>query len=436
MADTATRLAKWADRLVPSEIELQMAGRALTDTVAVAMAGLAEPVAGLLDQAPEAERWATIAHVLDYDDLHIPSTSHISVVCVPATLVAGSSARAYLAGAGVMARVGRILGWPHYSAGWHATGTAGALGAAVCAGVGYGLDQAGLSRAIALAVPGAGGVQRAFGTMGKSLQVGFAAGAGVRAAQLARAGATADTSAVDQWLALLRGRPADPARVDGELTDPAAIPGGLAIKVFPCCYALQRPICALAQLGRLDPAAVQRIEVRTPAAAVQPLIHHQPDNGLQGKFSLEYGIAAALLDQRTGFASFTDEAVRRPSAQQLLRRVTAEHPGPAAEHPGTGPAAEHPGASPAAGLAGDDDLLAGTFEADVYLIDGSCRQVSLAAPLGSPSRPLTAGGLRDKVADCCGDRAADVLAADWQTALPLLRDAYQRRLSHDRQRSP
>ncbi len=38
-------------------------------------------VAGL----PAAARWAAQAHVLDYDDLHLPSTTHISTVCVPAS---------------------------------------------------------------------------------------------------------------------------------------------------------------------------------------------------------------------------------------------------------------------------------------------------------------------------------------------------------------
>jgi 2-methylcitrate dehydratase PrpD len=412
MQDTATRLAAWVQSLTPSSSERQAADVALLDTVAVAVAGMDQPVAALVEDAPEAARWATIAHVLDYDDLHVPSTTHVSVVCVPATLATSGSAHAYLAGAGVMARVGRILGWPHYSAGWHATCTAGALGAAVSAGVAYGLDQDGLARAMALALPGAGGVQRVFGTMGKSLQVGFAVASGVRAAQLARAGATVDTSALEQWLALMRGTPVDAATVEAELSDPAAIPGGVATKVYPCCYALQRPICAMARLRPIDPATVQCIEVRTPLASVQPLIHHEPTTGLAAKFSLEYAVAAALLDARTGFASFTDEAVRRPAAQQLLRRVTH---------------VEACAGNPAAPAPEGTDLLTGSFEGDVHFVDGSCRQVSLVAPLGSPSHPMTVHDLRDKVADCCGDHAEDVLQAGWRTALPLLRDIQARR---------
>ncbi len=55
-----------------------------------------------------------------------------------------------------------------------------------------------------------------------------------------------------------------------------------------------------------------------------PLIHHRPDTGLEGKFSLEYAAAAALLDRYPGFASFTDDAVRRPDARRLAGLVEAD----------------------------------------------------------------------------------------------------------------
>jgi hypothetical protein len=58
--------------------------------------------------------------------------------------------------------------------------------------VALGLPAERIAAAMALAVPAAGGVQRAFGTDAKSLQVGFAVDAGIRAARLAAAGAQAD----------------------------------------------------------------------------------------------------------------------------------------------------------------------------------------------------------------------------------------------------
>ena len=221
----------------------ELARRALVDTVAVTLAAADDPVAAWTAGSDAALRWAAVGHVLDFDDVHLPSTSHVSVVCVPATLACGGGAREYLAAAGVMARLGAALGWEHYRSGWHATCTAGAPAAAVAAGLALGLDSAGLARAMALAVPAAGGVQRAFGTAAKSLQVGFAAAAGVRAAHLAAAGASADPAALDQWFGLVGGSGA--VDLDGPL-----VPEGLAVKLHPCCYALQRPISAPARCRR------------------------------------------------------------------------------------------------------------------------------------------------------------------------------------------
>ncbi|WP_216311837.1 MmgE/PrpD family protein, partial [Streptomyces nanshensis] len=142
-------LADWAAAFAPDDADRELAARALTDTVAVTLAASGDPVATMTSGLPEAARWATTGHVLDFDDVHLPSTSHISVVCVSAALACGGGARAYLAGAGVMARLGTALGWRHYGKGWHTTCTAGAPAAAVAAGVALGLDADGLRRAMA-----------------------------------------------------------------------------------------------------------------------------------------------------------------------------------------------------------------------------------------------------------------------------------------------
>ncbi|MCU1657578.1 MAG: hypothetical protein JWO57_2234, partial [Pseudonocardiales bacterium] len=199
-------IADWAFQLRPDDCDIELAQRALVDTVAVALAASDEPVVQMTTGLPEPLRWAAIGHALDFDDVHLPSSSHVSVVCVNATLSVGGGAREYLAAAGAMARIGTALGWPHYSEGWHTTCTAGAPAAAIGAGLALGLDVAGLARAMALAIPGAGGLQRAFGTAGKALQVGFATDAGVRAARLVAAGATAAPAVLDDWFRLMGGR--------------------------------------------------------------------------------------------------------------------------------------------------------------------------------------------------------------------------------------
>jgi hypothetical protein len=125
----ASALADWAISLDPTEDDLALADRALKDTVAVAVAARDHRILDVAARLGDAGRWAAASHVIDFDDLHMESTAHISTVCVPVALATGGGAPAYLAGAGVMARLGVALGWRHYSAGWHATTTSGALAA-------------------------------------------------------------------------------------------------------------------------------------------------------------------------------------------------------------------------------------------------------------------------------------------------------------------
>jgi 2-methylcitrate dehydratase PrpD len=408
MTSTARMLAQWAHDLEPTATDLALADRSLLDTVAVTLAARDHPVTKIAGSLSEAGRWAAAGHVLDFDDLHMPSTTHVSAVCVPTALAARGGAQAYLAAAGVMARLGTALGWQHYSAGWHATCTAGAPAAAAGAAVALGLDSGQIATAIAIAVPAAGGLQRSFGTDAKSLQVGFAVEAGLRAATLAADGASADDAVLDAWLPLVgaartgagHGLDSSDVNTGGLDMGGPAVPDGLAIKIYPCCYALQRPISALTELAgtaRLDPADVRRIVLRTPEATVVPLIHHRPDTGLQGKFSLEYAAAAALLDRYPGFASFTDDAVRRDAARRLAAMVETTL------------------------VPGGDWLLDGQLEVRIYTGNDRVHDAVLAFPPGSPARPPTAEQLSAKLADCLTGLDTDWSTWTWQNAADVLR---------------
>ena len=89
----ARHLGGWAAGLVPAPEDLALATRALRDTLAVTIAAGNDPVRAIVADSPEPLRRASIGHVLDYDDLHVPSTAHISVVCVPAVLACRGDAR-------------------------------------------------------------------------------------------------------------------------------------------------------------------------------------------------------------------------------------------------------------------------------------------------------------------------------------------------------
>ena len=156
--------------------------------------------------------------------------------------------------------------------------------------------------------------------------------------------------------------------------------------------------------------------LRTPEATVVPLIHHRPESGLQGKFSLEYAAAAALLDSYAGFGSFTDEAVRRAEARRLVGAVeTKLDPG-------------------------GDWLLDGELEAEVHTADGAVLRTRQKYPPGSPARPPTPDQLAAKLADCvagldtgpgrmdlgeCGGHAAEVAAVPDELSIDELNEDEQ-----------
>jgi 2-methylcitrate dehydratase PrpD len=289
--------------------------------------------------------------------------------------------------------VGTLLGWRHYQAGWHTTATAGVIGAAVAGATARGLTAEQTAAAIALSVSAASGVQRAFGSDAKPLQVGMATAAGLQAAELAAAGAQPDLDALDAWLPLVQA--SCRSVPDGE----ESIPGGLAVKIFPCCYALQRPIFAVREIARhqrLNPEDIVRIEITAPESTVKPLIHDRPANGAQGKFSLEYGIAAAVLDGFPGQWSFGDEAVRRPAAQQLRSRVRFR---------GTGTG---------------KGLLDGRCEIAVHLRDGEVLTAEVDLPEGAPGRPPALEILTAKAASCLDGLEESIDDIDWESSASLL----------------
>ena len=208
---------------------------------------------------------------------------------------------------------------------------------------------------------------------------------------------------MDDLIALLGG---GVERVD--LSGPA-IPDGLAIKLYPCCYALQRPIGAAAALrvgcvdsvAGVDVSSIRRIVVRTPQVTVKPLIHSRPRTGLEAKFSLEYAVLAALIDERIGFASFSDEQVGRPEVTRLIELVEVDL------------------------TEGGSQLLSGEVEVEVHSGGGvgpiTVSRSTLAYPPGSPQNPATEEDLRLKVADCLTGIPVESDDITWASAADLLR---------------
>jgi 2-methylcitrate dehydratase PrpD len=329
---------------------VEMGRIAVLDWWGVTVGGVDEPVARLLREAtPEPEGPASVlgagrtaspltaalwngtaAHALDYDDTVLALPGHVTAPLLPGLLALaetrGASGRAVLTafvlGVEVMCRVSRALAPGHYRAGWHATATLGRLGgAAACARL-LGLDVGGIDRAVGLAAAQLAGIHESFGTMAKPFQVGRAAADGLLAALLAERGVTAAAGVLDRPHWARRLSPDwTPGRLDEGLGHGWAV-GEVFFKRFPCCFATHAALTALLELApRLDPAAIESVDLDVCPTTLMVADQREPDTGLGGKFSMTYCAASALLRGAVREEHFTAEAVRDPAVRALAARV-------------------------------------------------------------------------------------------------------------------
>ncbi|HEX4248534.1 MAG TPA: MmgE/PrpD family protein [Pseudonocardia sp.] len=342
------------DQLPPDVTTL--AGICVLDTLGVALAGRTQPVVQLireeLAEPGDAVLWGgarsdpgsaalvngVAAHALDYDDYAPGSGLHPSAPLVAALLSAASLQHgrgrtvtgrdlvaAYVAGYEVQERLGLVL-WPsHYARGFHTTGTAGTVGAA--AGVAHllGTGPREMAAALGVGATDAAGLKAMFGSMGKPYHAGRAAASGLRAARLAMRGMTVGDDPLfgPQGLvaASSAATPADLGPVRAPFGEPWHILDVLP-KLTPACFGTHAAIaCALDVRAAVGEQPIRRVVLTIPPVLLDVCAIPTPRTGLEGKFSLAYTTAAALLHGTVSVASFTDEAVRAEPVVELGSRV-------------------------------------------------------------------------------------------------------------------
>ncbi len=400
-------LAAFATTAQPSQTALDMMRLSLMDWAACGLAGVSEPLAKILRDkglgeggAPQASvigggtlpapRAALIngavSHALDYDDTHFAHIGHTSVGVIPAALAVaereGASLEVFLdaclTGSEAAVRVGVWLGRDHYQVGYHQTATAGAFGATIAALRLMGADPAQVVSALGLASTKAAGLKAQFGTMGKPLNAGLAAEAGVEAATWAMAGLTSTDTGLRAFGATHHGM-ADTTAFDG-LGDVWRMEA-ISHKFHACCHGLH---AMLEAMGQLDVAAadVAAVQITTHSRWMTVCNQPAPTTGLAAKFSYAQTAAMALLGIDTSaIASFTDEIANAPDVVALRARIAVQ---------------------------ADADLTEMQAVVRIVLRDGTCVDAThdLAAPLPMAAR---AEKLRRKAVGLLGPDAADAL---------------------------
>ncbi|MBI4333517.1 MAG: MmgE/PrpD family protein [Chloroflexi bacterium] len=277
-----------------------------------------------------------LAHALDYDDGVSRWGGHLTAVVLPAVLALSEREKrsgketieAFVAGWEVGEKIGAVIGPDVKYAGWHSHAVVGPLAAAAAASKALKLDEKQIKMALGIAASGAGGLRLNFGTDTKPFHAGRGAWNGVVAALLAQKGFTATSDILDADLGLPRvftGKKWDPAHFTARLGNPfSLITPGAHLKPYPSCGRTQASIDAVLFLKakhHFRPEEEAEIECRTSRWTQEVLSFSRPETIPQAKFSMQYCLAAAVLDGEITMRQFTDEKISSPGVQDFVSRV-------------------------------------------------------------------------------------------------------------------
>jgi aconitate decarboxylase len=268
-------------------------------------------------------------HVLDFEPMWSPANHALSTTLAGALALAeahGATGREVLT---ALVKGVEMQGWIRQASGqfeasttrFHPPGAAGPLGAAVAAGHILKLNPDQLANAIGIAASRAGSLLANAGTMTKSTHCGHASALGLESALFAARGFTANVAVFEAAQGYVPAFYDDGFKVEEMLGFGRApfriVEPGYAIKMFPSQFGTHFGITAGLKLHpNIPSAAIRRVILTAPAMAY--VNRPRPKTGLEGKFSLQYTAASALLDGKVGIRTFTDARLARADMQDLL----------------------------------------------------------------------------------------------------------------------
>jgi 2-methylcitrate dehydratase PrpD len=335
----------------------------------------------------------TLAHAADFDDISHPAYCHATALLLPALLIRGATLgvsgealiRAHVVGIETLGQLGRRLNTAHYERGWHTTGTFGAIGATAALAFLENFTDEQMRGALGVSASLASGVRQNFGTMTKPLHAGLAARSAILATRLAEQDFTCAPDAIEGKFGFMKvfggTAPASYAKPWGQPLE-IMTETGIGLKAYPCCAATHPAIDAARVLReKLKDNSVEDIEsIRVGASrfAMQPLIYDIPTTGLEGKFSMRYCIASAMIDGAVKIGTFELAQIKRPVIERLMKKISVE-------------------IDP---LVADDHEFAAIV--DLKLKSGRTESIRIDVASGKPGNWLSEALLKEKFFDCLG----------------------------------
>ncbi len=275
------------------------------------------------------------SHALDFDDVHMKMMGHPSVVILPGVMALGEFKRcsgtdlitAFVAGFETACHVGFCQTRRHGARGWHPTGTIGHFGAvAACTNLLH-LDIEKSVNAIGIAGTQAAGLRKVFGTMCKPLHAGKASMNGLFAAQLAEKGFNSSEEIIEGKEGFTH-----TFTPDGQLMCTLEGLGkhyeilNVMFKRYASCFGTHPTIDAALAFREegLKTDDIKSVHVIPFHGLYDAINIMKPCTGLEGKFSIPYTFAVALIKGKVGEDEFAEESIRNPDIVQIRDKVTME----------------------------------------------------------------------------------------------------------------
>lgn len=276
-----------------------------------------------------------LIHSLEYDDTHTGSIIHGSSVILPAALAlaearglsGGQFLRLYIVGYEALIQIGLAAPGALQKRGFQVTSVAGAMVAAAMAAAAYGLTREQSEHAVGISLSQASGSMEFLsnGSSVKSLHPGWAAHAGIKAAQLAAAGLTGPSSAFEGrfgYFALFGSGGGEVSHL-GDVGRQWRL-GEVATKFYPCCHYIH-PFIEAAKLLRdkdVDADSVRSVTLLVPEDAAGVICEPwesklRPPTGHAMRWSLPLCFSQALLSGRVDLETFEGD----PSPRALALAV-------------------------------------------------------------------------------------------------------------------
>ena len=317
---------------------------------ALAMGGKGEAhVLGFPDRtSPQAAAIATgaMAAALSYDDTHNATIVHVTATLLAATLALGEELdaagedflAALIAGSELACRVGLAAPLQFHKRGWHPTGLFGAVGATYAACRLLNLDPRATAHALGITGSFAAGIGEGMreGTESPNLHAGWGAQAGIAAALLAKHGHTGPLAVFEGGSGLFRAHVQDP---DYRFDFATVTEGlgqrweclGISLKPYPCAHVLHSFLDAMLALHAqgLRAPAVKRILCPIADYMIGVVCEPRekkvaPVKDWQGRASLQYSMAEALVTGRLDGQSYRSTGETRAQIRALAQKVEYE----------------------------------------------------------------------------------------------------------------